>query len=308
MKKILVLTITMLMLFSTVGITAFAQDSDQINVYITISDKDGKLVLTQEKITVTDVDEDNVLTINDALYNAHEAKYDGGAKAGYEFVNSAYGISLNRLWGTANGGSYGYYINNKSPLSLADEVKDGDYINAFIYTDLTAWSDTYCYFDVNTATVEAGEEFSLKLLASAYDSEYNPIEIPVENAVITVNGENTSIKTNAEGVATIKIDNGGEYIISATSDTQVLVPPVTIMNVVGNEAPSATEATEITTATESTSVIPTSPATENATSSNEKTSPKTGVNTENTVFVIFYATLLVSVLALVVGGKKKYEG
>lgn len=310
MKKILVVTMILFMLLSTVSITAFAQTSDQISVYVTISDKDGKLVLTQEKITVTDVDNDDILTINDALYNAHEAKYEGGAKAGYESAYSAYGLSLNKLWGIANGSSYGYYVNNKSALSLADIIKEGDYINAFIYTDLTTWSDTYCYFDVNTATVEAGEELNLTLLASGYDSEYNPIEIPVENAVITVNGEKTSIKTNAQGNATIKIDDGGEYIISATSDTQVLVPPVVIMTVLGDEITSATEAaiaTEISTVTEATSVVATSPATENTTSSSEKTSPKTGVNPDSFIYVIFSITLLGAVFALTVSCKKNYE-
>ena len=44
-------------------------------VFVTICDKDGKIALAQEKINVTDADGDGTLTITDALFCAHEAKY-----------------------------------------------------------------------------------------------------------------------------------------------------------------------------------------------------------------------------------------
>lgn len=283
MKKFLAVTLTMFMLFCSFGITAFAESSNQISVYVTIADKDGNLALAQEEIAVTDIDNDDALTINDALYIAHEENYNGGAVAGYASAYGDYGLSLNKLWGVANGGSYGYYVNNKSAWSLTDVVNEGDYINAFIYTDLSTWSDIYCYFDLNTTSVKAGEEITLTLSASGYDSEFNPIVIPVENAVITVNGERTSVKTNAEGKATVKFETDGEYVISAVSDTQILVPPVCKAFVSSvNKAPSSTE-------TPSATQAPT--ATENKTSTADMTSPKTGDNANASDYVLLVVAL-----------------
>lgn len=205
---------------------ATVSSKETANVYVTISDKDGKLALVQEKITVSDVDKDGYLTINDALYNAHEAKYEGGATAGYASSSGSYGLSLNKLWGTANGGSYGYYVNNASAWSLADVVKEGDYINAFVYTDLTAWSDTYCYFDAYTTASTAGKEVTLTLSMYQYDADWNKVAVPVEGATITIDGEKTEVKTDKEGKATITISTEGTYLISAVSDKLTLVPPV----------------------------------------------------------------------------------
>ena len=55
--------------------------ADGATVYVTIAN--GSLVMTQEAINVTDADGDGTLTINDALFLAHEAGFSGGAAAGY---------------------------------------------------------------------------------------------------------------------------------------------------------------------------------------------------------------------------------
>lgn len=226
MKKIITLTLAIVVLFSAVGMSVSAETVETANVYVTISDANGALALAQEKITVTDTDGDGALTINDALYAAHEAKYEGGAAAGYEAYESEYGLSLSRLWGTANGGSYGYYLNNASAWSLVDPVKEGDHLNAYVFTDLTAWSDTYCYFNVNEATANADEEITLTLSMAAFDQSYNPVTLPVEGATIVINGEKTEYKTDARGEVTFTLSLGGVNLISAVSDTLTLVPPV----------------------------------------------------------------------------------
>ncbi len=275
MKKLITIAAAIIML-NSLCISAYAQNSDEANVYVTIADEKGSLALAQEKVKVTDIDNDGKLTINDALYSAHQEKYNGGANAGYASGESVYGLSLNKLWGVENGGSYGYYVNHKSPLSLADEVKDGDYINAFIYTDLTAWSDTYCYFDVDTTQVKAGEELELILSANSYDSEYNPITVPVENVTITINGEKTDFTTDKDGKATISIDKEGDNIISATSKSQTLVPPACKVTVLADEAPT----TQPTSAPTDNSTEPTSATTSASTSDNIKNNTVT--NTTNT--------------------------
>lgn len=216
--------------------------------------------MAQEEVTVADVDKDGVLSISDALYAAHEAKFTGGAAAGYAASVTEYGLSLDKLWGVANGGSYGYYLNNVSAWSLADAVKDGDYVNAFVYTDLSSFSDTYCYFDVNTVTAEAGKEITLTLYAAGYDTNYNPVRLAVEGAEITLNGQKTGVKTDGNGKAVITVPAEGSYIISAVSSVQTLVAPVlkatitpatvtdTVLSPEGNTKPKTADSGNVTVA------------------------------------------------------------
>ena len=223
MKKLITAVSAIALTFST-AFTAFAAET--ADVYVTISDGTGALPLVQEKITVTDVDADGTLTINDALYIAHEEHYNGGADAGFSSGETEYGVSLNKLWGVENGGSYGYYKNNASSMSLSDTVANGDYITAYAYSDLSAWSDVYSWFDIDSAELDTGAEMALTLCYAGYDADWNPVTLFASDAVITINGEKTSFTTDAQGKAEIKFDKAGEYIVSAVSDTQILVPPV----------------------------------------------------------------------------------
>ena len=227
MKKILSITVAVFMLIGALSLTVFGTEvsPESADVYVTVADNSGKLVLVQEKITATDKDGDGKITVDEALFAAHEAKYEGGASAGYASGTTAYGISLMKLWGDESG-SFGYYVNNASVMSLADEVQSGDYINAFVYTDLVMWSDTYCFFDSNTVSAKEGDEISLTLKYAGYDASWNSVALPVEGAVITIDGEATEYKTDAEGKVTVKLDKAGDIVISATSETMTLVPPV----------------------------------------------------------------------------------
>ena len=200
-------------------------------VYVTIADGQGQLVMVNAAIDVTDVDADGALTINDALYAAHEAAYEGGAEAGYAAADAGYGLSISKLWGEENGGSYGYYLNDVSAYSLLDPVADGDYLNAFVYTDLEAWSDTYCAFDCAAAEMEAGTVLDLTLNMMTFDENWNPVSLPVEGAILTIDGEDSEVVTDAEGKAQFTIEAAGEYLISARSDSAILVPPVCIVTV-----------------------------------------------------------------------------
>ncbi len=234
MKKLLVVALTLSLMFTTFGQTILANETTETaEVYVTISDGNGDLVLTQEKVTVTDMDDDGVLTINDALYVAHEKKFEGGAVAGYASSMTSYGMSLDKLWGVANGGSYGYYLNHESPLSLLDVVKDGDYVNAYAFMDLDTWSDTYCFFDTNTVQTKVGQTVELTLNAYAYDENWNMMLVPVKDATITLNGVATEYQTDASGKVTVTLAEAGTCMISATTKTQTLVPPVCVVNVTG---------------------------------------------------------------------------
>lgn len=226
MRKILSTLLALAMLLSC---AAFAEEAAPV-VFVSISDDTGMLVLAHVPVTVTDADGDGALTICDALTAAHTAYHPDGAAA-FAAVNSEWGLSMAKLWGIENGGSYGYCVNDASAWSLVDPIKEGDHVKAYAYTDLTAWSDTYCYFAAPVAEAKMNAEVTLTLTANGYDENYAPITLPVAGAVITVNGEKTEITTDENGNAVLSLAEADTYTISAVSETMTLVPPVCILTV-----------------------------------------------------------------------------
>lgn len=218
MKKFLSLLMVLLMS----AVPAFAEDAQ---VYVSISDDTGALVLAYEAIAVTDADADGALTICDALACAHAAKHENGAEA-FLAEETEFGLSLMKLWGVENGGSYGYYLNDASAWSLLDPVQPGDHVKAYAYTDLAAWSDAYSFFAAPAAEAAVGAELALCLSAAGYDEAWNPVTLAVEGASITVNGEACGAVTDAQGKAALTFDQPGVYVVSAVSENQTLVPPV----------------------------------------------------------------------------------
>lgn len=237
MKIFISFLIVLSLLCGALAVASFA--ADEVTVYVTVCT--DSLRLAQEPIKVTDADGDGELTINDALYLAHEAKFDGGAAAGYANATGDYGLYITKLWGTENGGSYGYYVNNVSASGLADKVSNGDYLNAFAYTDLTGFSDAYCYFDSFSASAEQGTELSLTLSRIGYDENWNTVVLAVAGAELTLNGESTGVKTDENGKATISAPDAGTYIVSAKSDTLTLVPPVCTLTSTAKQTPATSD-------------------------------------------------------------------
>ena len=231
MKKLFSVMLALVMIMGSMGITAFADDASA-TVYVSVSNK-GQLVAAQVEVAVTDIDGDNILTVNDALYAVHEAVYSGGAKEGYSYyTHKDYGLSIGKLWGDTSG-NFGYYINNSSCWSLADTVKNGDYLNAFVYSDGKYYSDKYCFFDVYTVTADAESDIELTLSSAGYDANWNSVTLPVANAEITVDGVKTGVKTDSNGKATICISTAGKHTVSAVSTSETLVPPVCIAEING---------------------------------------------------------------------------
>lgn len=224
-KIIAIFSCIIMVIISSLYVSA----NDKTFVYVSIAN--GDLVLSYEKIEVTDIDSDGEITINDALYSAHEKHFDGGAEAGYASSLGEYGLKIDMLWGIDNNDSYGYYVNNTSAMSLGDKVKSGDHVYAFLYKDLTSWSDTYSYFNICKKDIKTGEKLDMILSYCGYDESWNMISLPAENAKITINGKETEIKTDKDGKFSVDFDKDGFYILSANSDTQNLVPAVCVVNV-----------------------------------------------------------------------------
>lgn len=96
-----------------------------------------------------------------------------------------------------------------------------------------AWSYSKERFFTSSAyiPIRAGEAVELVLNASGYDASFAPVTLAVADAVITVDGIVTEVKTDAEGKASITFDAAGTYVVSATSESMTLVAPVCIVTV-----------------------------------------------------------------------------
>lgn len=306
MKRLLSAAAALAMVFGCANFSASAADELSASVYVTISNK-GELVAVQQNVAVSDADNDGSLTVSDALFALHEAVYEGGAEAGYSSYTGDYGLSLGKLWGD-DSGNFGYCKNNSSCFSLADTVADGDYITAYIYSDTDYYSDMYTFFDVNTASANAGEEIILTLSGSGYDADWNPVTLPVEGAVITLDGEETEYVTDAEGKVSVTIESEGKYTISAKSNTQIIVPPVCIAEISAvvvdeeNSVPSESESVESSESSESSESI-----SESEGSAADVSSPDTGDDSNVTIYAAIFFLSVMMAAAIAVSSKKSYE-
>lgn len=256
--------------------------------FVTIVDADGEIVVPAKNLHVTDTDGDGVHTIHDALYLAHEECYDGGAAAGYAASRTEYGLGITKLWGTEQGSGYGYCVNDKSAMSLEDPISHAARITAFVYTDTVNFSDTYSFFDITDISTAVGETYEFTLSANSYDENWNPIVVPVEGAVITVDGERTEWITDADGKVTVTFDKGGDLVYSAVSDSMTLVPPICLASIAGvpetttpetTTAPETTTTASVTTAASTTTAAATTASTTAAAAATTGTPAATGDNT-----------------------------
>ena len=241
MKKTLSILLAALLCCSAL-IPAFAADT--VNAVVTISDGSASPALACADVTVSDKDADGVLTIYDALYCAHEQYCPEGA-AGFGAAKTEYGLSMTKLWGSKNGYSFGYYVNDDSAWNLTDVIREGDYVAAFVYTDTVAFSDAYSFFDVRTCSVKEGESVTLTLSKLAYlPPEWNLVKGAVAGAAILIDGQETSCQTDENGKVTVTFGEAGEHVVSAKTADGVIVPPACVVDVAPGEIATATDAVD----------------------------------------------------------------
>lgn len=227
MKKIASCILALVLLFS-VACAEVAPEG--INVFVSITDDQNNLVLAYEPVLVTDQDSDGAYTIADALACAHAQKHENGLEA-FGYAATEYGLSLTRLWGIENGGSYGYKVNDENAMSLSDAVCEEDHIKAYCYTDLVTWSDTYSFFTFPYTDAAVNEQIVASLMSAGYDSNWNPVTFSVADAVIYVNGEESEFKTDENGLLNISFQEAGTYVLTAKCEHTNLVAPVCVINV-----------------------------------------------------------------------------
>jgi len=279
MKKSIAMTAALLISCSAISMTAGAED--ETKVYVTISDNNSNLVLAEEPIVVTDIDNDGKLTINDALYIAHEKFYEGGAAAGYKSSVTEWGLGLDKLWGVENGGSYGYYVNHNMAMGLSDIVANDAFIDAYTFPDPKNLDYHYSYFTMrNHADSDPGYETEMSLMYVDFDENWQPVKKPVAGAKITINGKETDIVTADDGSFKVTLTDPGKNVVSAASESVKIAPPVFTVNI-NDEAETTTTVTETSTTTSETTTTTAKTTakttkTTKATTANKSNSPKTG--------------------------------
>ena len=202
-----------------------------VELYITIANK-GNVVMFQQKITVVDVNHNGIFDVDDALYAAHEAGYEGGASTGYATAMTQYGLGISKLWGDTSM-CYGYWLNNASCWSLEDVVADGNHLVAFVYTDGEFWSDSYSKFDAFAYTTTTAQDLVVKLEKAGYDENWNTVFSAHAGATITVyDSEGKALTTgytvtdNGDGSYAIRFTAAGNYYIVASDSDPLTVPAV----------------------------------------------------------------------------------
>ena len=225
MKRILAIIVaSLLCLTSLFSLSVFAEEDAKVNVKVSVTTKNAiKAGLVD--VAVGDEDGDGAITISDALYITHKLYCVDGV-SGYAAEESEWGISLVKLWGDESG-NFGYYLNHKPAMSLADTIKEGDVVSACIYTGTYPNLESYTYFDKNNVTVNEDESVTLTLMKITYDENFNAVSAPVANAKLTV-GEVAwkDYKTDENGKVTFAPEWTAEMTVSAKTDDESIIMPV----------------------------------------------------------------------------------
>ena len=104
MKKTAGILICLLILAGLLPAAVSAQSRLSGAVFVSIADQNGTPVLAYEKVSLSDMDRDGALTVNDVLMAAHKEHHRDG-KEGFSSEKTQYGRSITKLWGVENGGS-----------------------------------------------------------------------------------------------------------------------------------------------------------------------------------------------------------
>lgn len=202
-------------------------------VHVTISTegvlanaKDESLMALKD-VTVKDLNNDGILTYDEALKAAHDVYFEGGAEAG--FATTEDGKYISKLWGT-EGNAFGFWQNDISSTALTDEVKADDYLTAFIYKDKEGYSDSYTKFDQKEYEATTEKAFPVSVKKAGYDAKYNVVFSDCENAVLQA--YDSTFKALAAEDYTIDGYNvtfhkaGTYYLVTGGTDDLNLVPAV----------------------------------------------------------------------------------
>ena len=176
--------------------------------------------MVERPVTVTDLDKDGYLTVDEAVVAAHDAYFEGGAAAGYE-VGGAYN-SVQKLWGVPTSNTL-FYVNGEGIPSgvTADTVAEGDAIYASVNKDDIYYGDWYTVFMQTDMAAKEGANITVNVKGNwgmAY-TEQEKVKVPLKDIQIGLwkDGAFEAIDgavTDENGNATFKLP-AGEYLLTA---------------------------------------------------------------------------------------------
>ena len=191
--------------FSAFSVSA-AEETANIHIKITLDE-----TVLDKDITVKDTNNDGKLTVEDALYTAHEQFYPGGAAAGY---------SDELIWGKPCSGGYSLINPDEYPLEERPyndrvEIRDGDVFDWSMHCYNTDSYALYTEFN-GTSCIEEPVAQGTKIIFNAVHHTHTEAGTEkVEGVEILINGQKTGIKTDKNGEAEISLDTVGTYTITA---------------------------------------------------------------------------------------------
>ncbi|MBQ5782577.1 MAG: hypothetical protein IIV99_04230, partial [Oscillospiraceae bacterium] len=204
-RRLFALLVSVALMMSLAIVPASAEETQQITVTLTVSQY-GEL-LEEATFVPVELSGKDAYTLDDVFAEAHALYYDG--EDGYV----SEGISINKFWGYETQ-MVGYRVNGETPL-LDYIVKNGDYVEAFLYKNKWPATEAYTKFNTYKAQLRAQEPLALTLHREEFDSDWNTVFSACVGATILVDGTATECVTDEEGVAEITFDKPGTYIVSA---------------------------------------------------------------------------------------------
>ena len=149
MKKLLSILTTVAVICCLLGVSAAADASAK--VYVTVAN--GGLELANSEVTVTDIDGDGALTINDAFMPLTKATLRAEPQQAMPPKCPTTALCSPSFGESKTAAATATMSTTPLPGALPTRSEDGDYVNAFVYQDTKAFSDRYCYFDKAVADV-----------------------------------------------------------------------------------------------------------------------------------------------------------
>jgi len=222
--RLLAAALAVLMAVALLPAPAARAAGETAKIYVTLSDTSGDFAKSRKTgetmllapVTVSDLDGDGKLTVDEALTAFHTA-YSAGGAADY----ACSGGFITKLWGVTTS-SVGYYHNDAyvSTSAAVETVAAGDTIKAYFYQDTVNWSDLYTWFGRTSLTAAgAGQATAFTLLGTSWSGATAPAGAAVR--VFDASGAELpalAAKTDKDGSFSVVFPAAGTYTVKAVSD------------------------------------------------------------------------------------------
>lgn len=226
MKKILsiILAVTMLLTSLVFSTTALADEEEPVVISYSVCDY-GMLTLEPTEIEVTADLSDKyaelvgyndtleVPTVLDATIAAHIFMFGEDFMEYAPLKIDASGYPISSAFGEETS-SLTYRNNGISCWSMDEALTDGGYVEFMFYQDTIGYSDSYVYFNARKIVAGVGKKTVITATKECYDSEWNIVELPASNIMVTLNGYDIGT-TDENGQISFVFDEEGDYKLSA---------------------------------------------------------------------------------------------